>query len=449
MKDLTTGKIHKTFILFAIPVLLSSLLSQAYATINTVLAGKLLGDVALAATGSISPLDTFFNSVFWGYGMGIGIYVSQLFGAKNYLKLKSVVVSNLGMLSIVIAALSACFVIFRYDVYGFLNIDPEILEDCNRYFVIIICGKMFLLFGVNCVTILHALGESGFSLAVSFLSSTINCVVGALFVTTFGMGVEGLALSSVISSVNSFVIYLFKLSSIFKKMGVHKEKTPISFTAIRDTGKYSLTTMIQQSVMYFAGLLLSPMINGIGGAASASYSVTLRIFDINNNIYISSSKVVGSYTAQCYGAKKYDQLKKGLRAGAVQSLCLLSPILLACCLFAPNVAGMFYPEDADPVSVEYSIVFFRYFLPFIVFNLFANLFHNFFRGIGRMKALLITTLAGSAARIVISWILIQFYGIYGYYVGWVFMWIADAAVGAGIYFFGKWRKQLRSELDAS
>ena len=76
---------------------------------------------------------------------------------------------------------------------------------------------------------------------------------------------------------------------------------------------------------------------------------------------------------------------------------------------------------------------------------FANLFHHFFRGIGRMRLLLITTLAGSAARILISWILIKPLGIYGYYIGWVFAWLVDAAVGAGLYFFGSWRKELMGE----
>lgn len=444
MKDLTKGNIYKTFLLFAIPMVLSSMLSQAYSTINVMMAGKLLGDGALAATGALSPLTTFINSIFWGYGMGIGVYVSHLFGAKDYYGIKCVVVNNFKLLSGALVLLSCVFLIFRQNIYQLLRVDPLILADCDRYFIITTLGKVFILFAANCVYVCNAIGDSAFPLYVSLLSATLNIGIGAAAILGLHMGVEGLAIGTVVAAVICSGIYLCKLSSVFKKMGVGKEKVPFSFTAIRDTGKYSLTTMTQQSIMYFAGLFLSPMINGIGGAASASYTVTLRIYEINAAIYVNSSKTVGNYTAQCYGAKKHDLLKKGVRVGVVQSLVLVLPVILACSLFAKPVAGLFYSADADPISVGYTIDFLRYCLPLLFINVFANLFHNFFRGIGRMKALLITTIAGSLARIIISGILIGPFGIYGYYAGWVLSWVFDAVVGAGIYFFGSWRKQLQT-----
>ena len=198
--------------------------------------------------------------------------------------------------------------------------------------------------------------------------------------------------------------------------------------------------MAQQSVMYFATFFLSPMINHLGSAASSSYTVTTRIYDINACIYISSSKTVGSYTAQCYGAKKYSQLKRGVRVGGLQALVLVMPFILLCAIFARPVTSVFYRGDANPVSVQYTVDFLRYCLPLLIINVFANLYHNFFRGIGMMRALLITTIAGSVIRIVISALLIGPFGIYGYYAGWVMSWVLDAIVGAGIYYFGSWRK---------
>lgn len=442
MKDLTKGNIYKTFILFAIPMILANFLSQAYSTINVIMAGKLLGDGALGATGALSPFNTFINSIFWGYGMGLGIYVSHLFGAKDFVKIKSVIFSNFSLLSGILLVLSAVFLIFRYQIYAIFKVDPLILAECDRYFIIITLGRVFILFVANCVPVFNAIGDSAFPLYLSFLSATLNIAVGALAITVFGMGVEGLALGTVVAAIIITVIYLIKLSSVFKKMNVHSVKTPFTFSTIRETGGLAVSTMIQQSIMYFAGLLLSPMINGISGAASASYTVTLRIHDINASIYINSSKTVGSYTAQCYGAKKYHLIKKGLRVGILQSLLLVCPFILGCSLFATNVVALFYESNADPVAVGYTVTFLQYCLPFLVINVFANLFHNFFRGIGKMRLLLATTVTGSIARIIISALLIGPLGIYGYYVGWVLYWFVDAAVGAGLYFFGSWRKEI-------
>ena len=84
MKDLTSGNIYKNFFVFALPMVLAGVLSQMYHTIDTIIAGKLIGDSALAAIGATSPFVSFTNSFFWGYSCGVGIYVANLFGAKKY-----------------------------------------------------------------------------------------------------------------------------------------------------------------------------------------------------------------------------------------------------------------------------------------------------------------------------------------------------------------------------
>ena len=445
MKDLTKGNIYKTFILFAIPLVLSSLLSQAYTTIDVIMAGKLLGDDALGATGAISPFSTFINSVFWGYAMGVGVYLSHLFGAKDYAKIKQVVINNLTMYSAVLMMISLLFVTFRYSIYDLLNVDPQIVEECNSYFVVITLGKVFIMFGTFCVFTCHAFGDSTFPLVMSSLSAILNILSSAACVVLLGTGVEGLAYGSVFAGVVVTVMYVWKLRSVFKKMDVQGVKTQFRLGVIRDTSKYAIPTMMQQSVMYFAGLILSPMVNSLGSAASASYTVTLRIHDLNANIYINSSRTLGNYVAQCYGAKKYHLLKKGVRVGLVQSFALVLPVILASSLFAPQVANLFYGSDANPVSVGYTVDFLRYCLPFLSIAVVANLFHNFFRGMGRMKALLIMTIAGAVIRILISALLIGRYGIYGYYAGWMSSWLLDASVGVFLYFFGNWKKQLPQE----
>ena len=84
MKDLTKGNIYKTFILFAIPLILSGVLSQCYNLIDTVIAGKYLGDTGLAAIGSTSAFVTFCSSIFWGFANGASVQIASLFGAKKY-----------------------------------------------------------------------------------------------------------------------------------------------------------------------------------------------------------------------------------------------------------------------------------------------------------------------------------------------------------------------------
>lgn len=445
MKDLTKGNIYKTFLLFAIPLVLSGVLSQGYSIINTILAGKLLGDDALAVVGSLSPMDTFINAFFWGYGTGVGIYVGYLFGAGDFKKMKRMVISNFIFITSVLAVVCGLLMIFRYQVYAYLKVDPKILEEANRYFIISVTGKIFVMYMVNCVYVFHAIGDSKYTFYMSMLSSVLNITIAALAITQFGLGAEGLILGTVIAAAVISVCYTIRLGYYFKKLGVGNVKCKFSFQEIKETAQYSVFSMLQQSVMYFASFLLSPMVNGIGSAAAASLTVATRVYDINAGIYQNSTKTVGSYVAQCRGAKKYHLLQKGLFVGFIQSSLFVLPILLVTIFAAKPVAMIFYAADADPASIAYTVNFLKYCMPFLFCNIVANLFHHFLRGIGHMKALLITTVAGSVGRLLVSFILVPTMGLYGYYAAWVAAWVFDGATGLIIYLKGNWRKRLETE----
>ena len=440
MRDLTKGNIYKTFILFAIPMVLSGLLSQGYSIVNTIIAGKLLGDGALATIGAVAPLNTFIDAVFWGYGTGVGIYAAHLFGGKKYSEMKSVMINNYAFLSFVALVISLFVIIFRGGIYNLLNIEKSMVSDVDAYFTIVMLSKPIILFAVNCVYGVNAMGDSRFPFLMSLISAVINVSLGIFFITVHNMAVESLALASALSYLIVAVLYVIKLRKSYKLLGVLADKVKFSMGVIKNTCRYSIFSMLQQSVMYVVGFLLSPMVNSIGVAASASYTVTFRIYNVNATIYESSGKTTGSYTAHCYGSKQYNLLKRGVRVGFLQNIALLAPMLLVCAGFPNVVAGLFYTKGASPESVQYTVDFMRFCLPLIVFNVVANLFHNFFRGIGDMRALFITTFMGSVARLIIGWLLIKPYGIHGYYVAWVASWLIDGLVGIIIYRFGSWRK---------
>lgn len=444
MRDLTKGNIYKTFLLFAIPMVFAGVLSQCYSVVNTVIAGKLLGEESLAAIGAIAPLESFLNGLFGGYGMGLGMYTAFLFGAKKYQRMRQVIVSNTLFLTGIIVVITTILICFRGQVYSFLNIDPNVQAECNLYFSIQIASKAVQIFAINSVYIINGMGDSRFPFFISLLSTVFNILLSILAVAGFGLGVEGIALTNTVSASVVSICYFVKMKRCFRQLGVVGSGGIFSFRAICETARYSVFAMIQQSVMTFSGLILSPMINAIGSAASASYTVTLRVYDVNAVIYQNSAKTLGNYTAQCYGAKRYDLLKKGIWVGLLQNLLFVLPVLLVSILAAPFVASIFYADHSATVSVQYTISFLRYFMPFLIFNIIANLFHNFFRGIGCMTVVLFSTLTGTVIRIVAGLLLIPYFGIYGYYIGWVLFWIFDGLTGLIFYRFGKWRRILKS-----
>ncbi|MBR7132877.1 MAG: hypothetical protein IKD04_05040 [Clostridia bacterium] len=445
MKDLTRGSMCRNFLLFAIPMVLAGVLSQAYHTINTIIAGKMIGEAGLAAIGATSPLITFFNSVFWGYGTGIGIYVASLFGAKRYYRLKTVVINNVVAVSAVIFLLSLMMVVFRKQFYAVLQIDAAVIYEADIYYTICTLGNVAMIFSVICVYIFNAFGDGTFPLYMSFLSAILNITGNIFSVAVLKLGIAGIAFSTVFSATAVDACYIIKLRRCFSQLGTNRHKSHVNLKVLRDTVHFALPTMFQQSAMYFSTLLISPLVNSIGSAASASYTVTVRIYDINATIYQNAGKTVGNFVAQCVGAKTYDKIKKGLWFGLGQNILFMLPFFLVSVFLPRWICSLFFDQGASEVAIEYTVIFLKYYLPFILLNVVANLLHHFFRGVASMKPLLIATVCGSVVRIVVSIALAPALGIHGIYIGWISFWIADALVGFLMYLFSGWEKKLENK----
>jgi len=442
MKDLTSGNIYKNFILFAIPMVLSGILSQAHSTINTVIAGQYLGDAGLAAIGASSPLITFISAVFWGAGNGFSVHFANLFGAKRYSDIKREICNTYFWYSFTLLVISVLSVLFCSSIFDLLQVDPVIRRDAEIYFSIYMAGFLPIVLSFNGVYIMNAFGSSTFPFLMSLLSTAVN-IGGSIFtIVKLGMGIYGLAIAAVVSSSITTVCYILQLWKYFRVMGVEKEPVKFSPKQVWKSSRYWLPTTFQQAVMYLATLFISPMINAIGSAASASYTVVLRIYNINASIYQNSARTVSSYTAQCVGTGKTDQLGRGLRVGLLQGILFILPALLCCVLFPKQICMLFFQNGYEGDALLFSVHFLQYFLPLILVNLVANLFHAFYRGVAAMNPLFLATCLGSFVQLTSGLILTKLFGIYGAYGAWVLSWVADALFGTLFYASQKWKKAL-------
>ena len=438
MKDLTKGNIFKTFFLFGLPLVLSGVLTQAYSIIDSAIAGQFLGEIGLAATSATTPLNTFISSAFWGFCVGFSVYIARLFAAKEYRKLKSAFYTCLLLVMALGFIVGGAMILLYEPLADLLKIDEGIHRNSFVYFSIINGGRGIIVIGVLPTFTLNAMGVSGYTFWMSLLSGVLNVAGNVLSIILLDMGVAGIALSTVLSSliVNSF--YLLKIRACFKQLDNGGKRVCLQFSYIKNSVPYALLNMAQQTVMYIVGLLLSPLVNGMGIAATASYSVVTHLYNFIASVYQNSARTVSNYAAQCVGSKQYEKIKKGVGAGLLQGLAFATPFILVCVFFHEAVCGIFLKADASALTKEYSYAFAKIYLPFIYFNILNNLFHALYRGVKAMGHLFCMTLLGSFARLLCSVFLIPKMGMNGFYLGWVISWIAEAIVTTSLYFIGKW-----------
>lgn len=443
MKNLTEGNIYKTFILFALPLILAGFLSQAYNIIDSIIAGKYLGETGLAAVGATAEFIRFITSFFWGFGTGVSVYSAILFGSENYKALKTSLYSNTVLFMTAHIIMSGLAIIFKDFLFDFLNVDAAIEKEASLYYIIYVSGMVFISLNSFGTYTMHALGMSAYPFRMSIVSTVINIGGNILSVAVLKIGVVGIAVSSVLAAVVVDICYLMKIKKCYRELGVSDYKAAFSMKTVKKTFSVSIPTTIQQSVMYLASLVISPVVNGLGSSATAAYSVVMRIYDINSGIYQNSGKTLMNYTAQCVGAGKYDSIKKGVRVGFLQGVVFLAPFLLVSVIFARGFCSAFFPDNFSGEALELAVVFVKYFLPIVFANVINNLFHSFFRGIKAAGLLLISTGIGTVSRIAATLILAKFYGMYGVYAGWAISWILEAVYVLVVYWSGMWKKSLK------
>lgn len=447
MKDLTSGNIHKNFFLFTIPVVLSSLLSVAAGIIDTSIAGLFLGSRGLAATGATTSFFLLFEAIFFGISYGVTTATAKLFGAKQYSRLKSVFYSNALLIVGATSCLAILFIPLWRPVFSFLNVDPLITSEAHQYYICLCLYLVPAMVNHYCNLIFNSIGESKIPLYITVLISILNIFGNLASVTVLNLGVLGLGLSTVISSSIGSVLFLKHFHSCCKKMNVSKERYRFRWEHITSLLSYSIPNIIQQSAMYFIGLLVSPLINGLGYIAIAVNSITGRLHSINSNIYYASARTAANYISQCVGAKKYRKIRSSLGVAMLQACIFFVPIVIFMWCFPSLICHIFVDSEAEASVTYYVTVYLRYYLPFVVLNMVCGVFHSVFRAIKSNAHLIVSTGLSSVAKLVACYFFIPVYGIPGIFLSTVVSWCIELLYIGVVFFSGLWvPKSIRKEV---
>lgn len=436
MKKLYEGNIKKNFFVFALPLILTVFFSQAHSIIDTIMAGRLIGDHAISATGSTAPFVTLISSICWGYGTGFSVYAAVLYGKGDYSKMFNVIKVNFFLSSAAVVLFSALCIAFHEYIFDFLNIEAALRKEALAYFAIYMAGLIFLHINWCSVYILNAMGLTTLPFIASVASNILNIGGNYVLIKYAGLGVAGAALATVLSSFCIAVFYVIMILRTFKKTGVKLRGIYFDKEELSLSWSYALPTMLQQSVMYLCTALVSPLTNLCGANAIAGYTIGMRLYDVNAGVYQNSNKTVSNYIAQCIGAGKHSLIKKGIGIGLLQTILFLLPVLSFTVFGAEPISEIFLD---DPAGIHYAKVFIQCCMPFVVFNVINNILHAVFRSTGAGRFLVIATVVYSISRFGYSYLLYERFEMYGIYAAIVLAWITEAVFGLIIYFSGRWK----------
>ena len=192
-------------------MLLGNVAQQLYNTVDSIVVGKYVGDNALAAVGSAGPILNLIIVLFIGVSMGASIMVSQFFGARDREAL-SWTVGNCILLTIISSAIVTGFgLIVTRPLLELLNTPAEIIDWCTSYLWILFAGSTGMAFFNIISGVLRGLGDAISALLYLVVSTFLNIVLDIVFVANFGLGVNGVALATVIAQSISAILCVRRL----------------------------------------------------------------------------------------------------------------------------------------------------------------------------------------------------------------------------------------------
>ena len=431
-KDLTVGAPSKVLWRFCLPMFGSILFQQLYNIADSLVAGKLIGEEALAAVGNSYEITLIFIAFSFGCNIGCSVVVSRYFGAKQYGEMKTAVSTALISTGVLCALLMAFGFASCGALLELIHTPVELLADSARYLDIYMLGLPFLFFYIIATGIFSALGDSKTPFYFLAVSSLSNIGVDVLFVAVFGMGVSGVAWATFLCQGASCLLALAVIAKRLRGIEAEGERVWFSWEMLGRIAVVAIPSILQQSFVSVGNIVIQSVVNAFGASVIAGFAAVTKL----NNVVITSVTTLGNgisnYASQNLGAGRCDRVKAGFGAG-VRLLGVICLSFTALYLLAGRQLLLLFLNSPTGEAIETGVVFLRIVAPFYILLAFKLSSDGLLRGCGKMGPFMATTLSDMFLRVTLAVVFAGTWGVKGTWLAWPVGWCVGTGLSVVFY----------------
>lgn len=433
-KDLTVGKPESVLWKFCLPLFASIIFQQLYNIADSLVAGKFIGENALAAVGNSYEITLIFIAFAFGCNIGCSVIVSQFFGAKDYRNMKTSVYTAMISTAVLCAVLMLFGVLFCGNLLKLIKTPSAILNDSKLYLDIYIYGLPFMFFYNMATGIFSALGDSKTPFIFLAVSSVTNIFVDIIFVKAFNMGIAGVAWATFIcqgiSAVLAVIVVFLRLSKIKVLQRCHV----FSFIILVKLLKIAIPSILQQSFISIGNIIIQSVINEFGAGTIAGYSAAVKLNNLVITSFTTLANGISNFTAQNLGAGKSERIRDGFKAG-LKMVWIISIPLVLLYFFAGKQLLYLFLDNPTNTAIHTGIMFLCILSPFYFVVSTKLVADGILRGAGLMSRFMITTFTDLILRVVLAIILSKQFGSTGIWCAWPIGW--SIATTLSVIFYKK------------
>lgn len=390
-KDLTSGCIWKKILLFALPLMLSSVLQLLYNACDIVVIGRFRDHTALSAISSTSSLINLITNLFIGLSVGSNIVMAKCYGQNDKDKAQKVVRTSI-IISLISGIILAIFgVVFAKQLLLLMGSPSDVINLATIYLQIFFIGMPFNLLYNFGSSILRASGDTKRPLYFLLISGLFNVGANLLFVIVFNMSTDGVALATIISQFISAILILITLLKEKGFCHLSLKELKIDKNVLLEIAKVGLPAGLQGTIFSISNVIIQSSVNFFGSYVMAGNGAAANlegfIYVCMNAFYQASI----TFTSQNYGAKKYDNIPKILKYN-LYLVVLFGGILGITAYLSSGFLLNIYTTDPDVIkigTIRMGIICVPYFLCGMMDVVVGSL-----RGLGKSTTPMIVSLLG-------------------------------------------------------
>ncbi|MBQ5918181.1 MAG: MATE family efflux transporter [Lachnospiraceae bacterium] len=308
--NLCEGSILNKLLLFALPLMASSMLQLLFNAADVVVVGRFVGKNSLAAVGSNGSIINLLTNAFIGLSVGANVLVARYFAANKEQKLRKTVHTAIAISIVSGIVMAVVGIVAARRLLIWMSSPKEVIDLAVIYLRIYFLGMPAVMLYNFGAAILRGVGDTKRPLYYLTFAGVVNVILNLIFVILLKMDVAGVALATIISQYISAALVLRCLAKETSAIRFEKQYLGIDRNILLKILKIGLPAGVQSSLFSFSNVIIQSSINSFGATVVAGNSAASNIEGFVFMAMNAFSQAIVAFVSQNVGAKKYERINK-------------------------------------------------------------------------------------------------------------------------------------------
>ncbi len=380
--NMTQGNIFQQLLLYSLPLLAGNFFQQCYNTVDSIVLGNFVGKAALAAVGTTAPIINTLIGLFLGLSAGIGVVISQFYGAEEEQKVGQAVQTSVLLVLILCGVFTVVGVVMVPFMLRLMATPADVFSQAKLYLQIYFAGVSGLMLYNLGSGILRAVGDSRRPLYFLIFSAVLNTGLDLLFVAVFHWGIAGAAVATVVAQSLSAVLVLAVLTRSSGCYQIRWRGMRMQRGILRNIFVVGVPSALQLGITSFSNVFVQSYVNRFASSCMAGWAAYQKIDAFAILPLTTLSVSATTFVGQNVGAGNWTRAKQGIRCALGVATVVTVVVLVPLMIFARPLCSLF---NQEPEVLHYGVYFIRLISPFYLIANFNQIYAGALRGAGDAK----------------------------------------------------------------